>query len=95
MLSDATAAIGMAKRLGLGRVRHLAVADLWIQQRCKAGGVTFKKLPGSQNTSDILTKPVENETLMRHMKAMGFIVLDGRHPLCPEFDGFDQSVVMS
>ena len=30
--SDAVAAIGIVKRQGLGRVRHLAVADLWVQQ---------------------------------------------------------------
>ena len=30
--SDSTAAIGMVRRLGLGRVRHLATADLWVQQ---------------------------------------------------------------
>ena len=29
--SDATAAIGMCKRQGLGRVRHLSTSDLWIQ----------------------------------------------------------------
>ena len=32
ILSDASAAIGMVRRLGLGRVRHLSVADLWVQQ---------------------------------------------------------------
>ena len=35
--SDAVAAIGIVKRQGLGRVRHLAVADLWVQQRSKRG----------------------------------------------------------
>ena len=29
--SDATAAIGIVARAGLGKVRHLSVADLWIQ----------------------------------------------------------------
>ena len=29
--SDATAAIGIVARVGLGKVRHLAVADLWVQ----------------------------------------------------------------
>ena len=28
--SDATAPIGISKRQGLGRVRHLATADLWV-----------------------------------------------------------------
>ena len=35
ILSDSSAAIGMVRRLGLGRVRHLAVADLWVQQKAK------------------------------------------------------------
>ena len=30
--SDATAAIGMCRREGLGRGRHLSTADLWVQQ---------------------------------------------------------------
>ena len=42
--SDAVAAIGMVKRQGLGRIRHLAVADLWIQQKAREGVVNYKKL---------------------------------------------------
>ena len=30
--SDATAAIGIAKRRGLGKVRHLHTSDLWVQE---------------------------------------------------------------
>ena len=47
---DAVAAMGMVKRQGLGRVRHLAVADLWIQQKAKDGAASFEKLPGTENT---------------------------------------------
>ena len=32
--SDASAAIGICKRRGLGKVRHLAVADLWGARPC-------------------------------------------------------------
>ena len=35
--SDATAAIGMCKRKGLGKVRHLATTDLWIQEKVRSG----------------------------------------------------------
>ena len=87
--SDACAAIGIVRRQGLGRVRHLSVADLWVQQRSKSGEVQFKKLPGSENTSDVLTKAVENEVLMKHMAEMGFKVVKGRHPLTPDFDESD------
>ena len=35
--SDATAAIGMVHRLGLGTLRHLAVGDLWVQHHVHSG----------------------------------------------------------
>ena len=45
MFSDATAAIGMVRREGLGRVRHLAVADLWVQQKVRSGEIVVAKIP--------------------------------------------------
>ena len=81
--SDAVAAIGMVKRQGLGRVRHLAVADLWVQQRSKNGEVCYRKLEGSRNTSDIMTKPVDKDTLEKHLKALGLQKREGRHRLTP------------
>ena len=33
--SDATAAIGISKRRGLGKIRHLHTCDLWIQEQTK------------------------------------------------------------
>ena len=37
--SDATAAIGMVHGLGLGKVRHLAVGDLWVQHHARSGKI--------------------------------------------------------
>ena len=33
--TDAAAAIGICRRRGLGKIRHLATADLWVQDRIK------------------------------------------------------------
>ena len=33
MRSDASAAIGIASRRGVGKVRHIEVCQLWLQQR--------------------------------------------------------------
>ena len=85
--SDAVAAIGIVKRQGLGRVRHLAVADLWVQQRSKKGEVAYSKLDGKRNTSDMLTKPVERETLVRHMQALHMDFRGGRHEITPDYNG--------
>ena len=85
--SDAIAAIGIVKRQGLGRVRHLAVADLWVQQRAKQGEVLYKKLDGKRNTSDMLTKPVEKEVIDRHMQSLGLEFRTGRSEVTPAFNG--------
>ena len=34
--TDATAAVGICRRRGLGRIRHLAKADLWVQDRLRS-----------------------------------------------------------
>ena len=54
--TDASAAVGMTQRLGLGKVRHLAVSDLWIQQRVKRGDLKVEKTPGEFNPADLMTK---------------------------------------
>ena len=85
--SDAVAAIGIVKRQGLGRVRHLAVADLWVQQRAKGGEVSYVKLDGKKNTSDMMTKAVEREVIMRHMETLGLEMRGGRHEATPAYTG--------
>ena len=90
--SDAVAAIGIVKRQGLGRVRHLAVADLWVQQRAKHKEVFYQKLEGVKNTSDMLTKLVDRETLQGHMERLGFEFRQGRHVCTPAFTGKEDGV---
>ena len=91
--SDAVAAIGMVKRQGLGRIRHIAVADLWIQQKSKEGAVHYMKLDGFKNTSDIPTKPVEAEVMGRHMQGLGLEFRSGRNKLTPDFSGQEKGLM--
>ena len=81
--SDATAAIGIVARVGLGRVRHLAVSDLWIQAKARSGEIIYTKINGKINYSDALTKPVEAQTLEAHLRSMGTVVLQGRAGIAP------------
>lgn len=76
--SDAAAAIGICRRRGLGRVRHLAVADLWIQDRLRTRDFELLKVPGAQNVSDIMTKYVDKACLEKHMQSMGLVEEEGR-----------------
>ena len=57
--TDATAAIGIASRQGLGRIRHIATTDLSVQQRFKCGDLSIEKILGDINPSDLMTKPLD------------------------------------
>ena len=61
MFSDATAAIGIARRRGMGRIRHLDVTDLWVQEKFTSKAASIDKVLGTENPADILTKHVDGQ----------------------------------
>ena len=65
--SDASAAIGIAKRKGLGKVRHIDVQDLWIQEKVNSGKFTIQKVHTSDNLADALTKYVDPGNIVHHV----------------------------
>ena len=80
--SDAAAAVGICRR-GLGKVRHLATADLWVQDRVKKGDFILDRVPGVDNPADILTKHVDQVLLSKHLGFMGLVFEDGRAQSAP------------
>ena len=70
MRSDASAAIGITQ-LGLGKVRHLSVADLWIQQRVRKKDLEITKVRGEGNPSDLMTKALDGPRIAKLLSAMG------------------------
>ena len=60
---DASAAIGIAQRKGLGKSRHLDTQSLWIQDALRQRRVSLNKILGIENPSDAMTKGVEGQTM--------------------------------
>jgi hypothetical protein len=54
---DSTAAKGIASRLGIGKVKHLDIGWLWMQEAVRMGNLTLVKICGKINPADVLTKP--------------------------------------
>ena len=81
--SDATAAIGMCKREGLGRVRHLATADLWVQQLVRRKGVVLEKWPTATNPADLLTKGLGRSKIQSLLQCMYLQAQGGRPDIAP------------
>jgi hypothetical protein len=55
---DASAAQAMSNRQGIGKLRHLEVKFLWLQDLSKAGVLAVRKIGGQRNPADVLTKPM-------------------------------------
>ena len=84
LMTDASAAVGIAKRRGLGKVSHIALSQLWIQEKGEANGIDIMKVRGEENRADALTKHVGREKTQEHMRWTGQEVAPGRHQLAPE-----------
>ena len=76
--SDSSAALAILKRTGPGRVRHLDVRELWLQDEVSSGRLQLRKVPGATNVADLLTKPMARRPfeILRKMIGVGSLQAD-------------------
>ena len=82
VLADSSAAIGICRRTGIGRVRRLAVGQLWVQERVRTGDCELRKHPGALNPADILTKPISANEMELKLRLVGASFVSDRRPWC-------------
>ena len=70
--TDTSAAKGTAARIGIGKVKHLDVAWLWIQDAVRRGLVKILKIDGKTNPADLMTKPKSAAEAVRLMGIVGY-----------------------
>ncbi len=87
--ADSSAAIGIAQRSGSGKVRHIRVQALWVQEVRSTGRLAYHKVLGSRNPADVLTKHVPAELLNVHLKTLGLEVREGRAETAPTLDSVE------
>ncbi|MDA8582757.1 reverse transcriptase domain-containing protein [bacterium] len=75
---DSTAALGVVGRRGCGRMRHVRVGNLWLQERREEGDLKFEKILGTENPADLMTKLVAPTLRRKHCEKMGLESKDGR-----------------
>ena len=83
LLEDSSAAKGIAERSGLGKVRHIEVNQLWLQQKIREKDLEVHKMPGAENYADALTTVLDSGKLVWHIHQTGNRMLSGRHELMP------------
>ena len=72
--TDSTTAIGIANRRGAGKVRHLEVHLLWLQQCIERKLLAMEKVPGPKNPADVGTKHVTAAVLAICLERLGMRV---------------------
>ena len=69
---DANAAKAIASRSGVGKVRHMEVRYLWVQDAVARRRFTLKKIHGKTNPADVFTKPLSHQVVQELLNSCRF-----------------------
>ena len=78
LMVDSAAALGVMGRRGNGRLRHVRVGMLWVQEKVEEGELSNGKVKGEDNPADLMTKHLGQRVLIRHMENLGQAGREGR-----------------
>ena len=88
---DASAALGIIHRKGLGKTRHIETGHLWIQEIAAKERLKFKKVLGKDNPADLVTKYLDEQTTNHHIRSLEHRFEDGRAAEAPQLHLLSQS----
>ena len=88
LLTDATTGKAIASRLG--RVRHIDVSNLRIQEKVRDGDVELQKIKNKFNTVDVLTKHLAEMPMLECLEFVDVGHVEGRHELAPALAGSEE-----
>ena len=68
--SDSSSARSFAKRLGLGKQRHVMTRFLWIQERVRLKHFQIVCIDGKKNPADLMTKALTKSEIDMHCRRL-------------------------
>ena len=76
--TDASAAVGISMRRGLGKVRHIDVTQLWVQEKIAQKVFRICKVNTTENLSDALTKGISQDEMDWHLRKTGQVRMESK-----------------
>ena len=76
--ADSSAALAIANRKGAGKLRHINISTLWIQEKQDLHQLEMRKVLGTDNPADLMTKHFARSVIDTHLQFMGHHRADGR-----------------
>ena len=71
--TDASAAVGVVQRQGAGKIKHLEVKQLWVQEHEKKRNLKMTKIPREINWADLFTHHWSNLEGDKMLAGMGLV----------------------
>ena len=84
IFTDASTGKSIASRKGLGKVRHISVNELWIQDKVSSKALQIIKIKNKFNPADLMTKHLSREEIRQIMDGLDHRHLTGRNADAPE-----------
>ena len=78
-------------RRGLGKVRHIAVNELWLQEQVQQEKVAVLKINNKFNLADLLTKYLSKDEIKHIVDFMQPVFLEGRSDVAPGLSLLDDN----
>ena len=75
---DSSAALAIAKRKGAGKMRHIHISCLWVQEMQGTKQLELRKVLGTENPADLMTKYLVRDKIDNAIDKMSQTVLEGR-----------------
>ena len=72
LLTDSSACKGVCGRTGLGKLKHLDVQLLWLQDAVRREKVWLEKVRGDKNPADLMTKHLSRPAIEKNLGRLGF-----------------------
>ena len=75
LATDAKATKHILRRQGIGRLKRIDVADLWMQDEIRSKRLRVRRVKSEANVADLGTKPLSNAVLATHCFALGCVTI--------------------
>ena len=85
--ADSSAALAIADRKGSGKLRHINVRMLWLQEKERRGEVELRKIKGELNPADLMTKYMPGTRVADLMRRIGQRRKEGKAKAALELQG--------
>ena len=85
--ADSSAALAIADRKGSGKLRHINIRQLWIQEKQRKDEIELRKIKGTMNPADLMTKYLTSNRTSDLARRLGQRVLEGRANIALDLQG--------